>query len=98
MTTDSAQLIASLQREGLNLELKTLDLCFLVALYTRARDKALTCFDEELLIDVFEQICELIEPGTENPRKRLPGAGLHFGNAFGRLEAALLRCAARCPA
>lgn len=70
MASDSAQLIASLQRDGLSLELKTLDLCFLVALYMRARDKALTCFDEDLLSDVFEQICELVEPGTENLRKR----------------------------
>lgn len=70
MANDSAQLIASLQRDGLSLDLKTLDLCYLVALYARARDKAVTCFDEELLIDVFGQICELIEPGTENVRKR----------------------------
>lgn len=70
MASDSAQLIASLHRAGLSLELKTVDLCFLVALYTRALDRALTCLDEESLIDVFEQICELIEPGTENLRKR----------------------------
>src|SRR5579871_64805 len=70
MLSDSAQFIASLQREGTSIDLKTVDLCFLVALYTRARDKALTCFDEELLIDVFEQISELVEPGTENVRKR----------------------------
>ena len=70
MASDSAQLIASLHREGLSLDLKTVDLCFLVALYMRARDRALTCFDEESLIDVFEQICELIDPGTENLRRR----------------------------
>jgi chromosome partition protein MukF len=70
MPSDSAQLIASLHREGLSLELKTVDLCFLSALYMRARDRALTCLDEESLIDVFEQICELIEPGTESLRKR----------------------------
>jgi chromosome partition protein MukF len=70
MASDSAQLIASLHHEGLSLELKTVDLCFLVALYMRARDRALTCFEEESLIDVFEQICELIDPGTESLRKR----------------------------
>ena len=70
MASDSAQLIASLHREGLSLELKTVDLCFLVALYMRARDRALTCIEEESLIDVFEQICELIDPGTESLRKR----------------------------
>jgi chromosome partition protein MukF len=69
MPSDSAHLIASLHRDGLSLELKTVDLCFLVALYTRARDQALTCFDEESLIDIFEQICELIDPATENPRQ-----------------------------
>ncbi len=70
MASDSAQLIASLHRNSLSLELKTVDLCFLVALYIRVRDHALTCLDEESLINVFEQICELIEPGTENLRKR----------------------------
>ena len=41
-----------------------------MALYIRAYDRALTCFDEESLIDVFEQIGDLIEPGTERLRKR----------------------------
>src|SRR5713101_5275434 len=74
MASDSAQLIASLHRDGHSLELKTVDLCFLIALHTRARDRALTCLDEESLIDVFEQICDLVEPGTENLRQRSTNA------------------------
>jgi chromosome partition protein MukF len=70
MANDSTQLIGSLHRNGLNLELKTVDLCFLVALYARARERGLTCLDEDFLIDTFEQICELIEPGIENLRQR----------------------------
>jgi len=70
VATDSVRLIASLHRNGISLDLKTVDLCFLVALYTRAKDKALTCFEEDVIVDVFEQVCELVEPGAENPRKR----------------------------
>jgi len=67
---DSFRLIGSLHRDGASLELKTVDLCFLVALYTRANDGALTGFDEEALLDVFEQVCEVVEPDADNPRKR----------------------------
>jgi len=70
MANDSTRLIGSLHRNGLNLELKTVDLCFLVALYARARERALACLDEDFLIDTFEQICEFIEPGIENLRQR----------------------------
>ena len=56
MPVDSFRLIGSLHLDGASLELKTVDLCFLVALYTRANDGALTGFDEEALLDVFEQV------------------------------------------
>jgi chromosome partition protein MukF len=69
MALDSARLIASLHRENIGLDLKTVDLCFLVALFARARQGALSSFDEEAVVETFEQICELIEPGA-NPNIR----------------------------
>jgi chromosome partition protein MukF len=69
MAVDSARLIGSLHRDGIGLDLKTVDLCFLVALFARAHQNALSCFDEETVVETFEQICELIEPGA-NPNQR----------------------------
>lgn len=31
---------------------------------------ALASFEEDVLVDLFEQICDVVEPGAENPRKR----------------------------
>jgi chromosome partition protein MukF len=70
MSEASTRLIASLQRDSAALDLKTVDLCFLVALHARASTSALTGFEEDVLIDVFEQVCEVVEPGAENLRKR----------------------------
>lgn len=69
MAVDSARLIASLHRDGISLDLKTVDRCFLVALFARARQNTLSCFDEETVVETFEQICEIIEPGA-NPNTR----------------------------
>jgi chromosome partition protein MukF len=62
--------VASLARDQVNLDLKTIDLCFLAALYLKADKAALASFEEDVLIDMFEQVCDFIEPGAENPRKR----------------------------
>lgn len=70
MPGDWLRLIGSLHRDGASLDLKTVDLCFLVALYARANYGASTSFEEEALLDVFEQVCEFVEPGADNPRKR----------------------------
>ncbi|KYF59951.1 chromosome partition protein MukF [Sorangium cellulosum] len=67
---DPNRLIASLQRSRAALKLDTADLCYLVALRARAERAALASFEEDLLVDVFEQICEITDPGAENPRKR----------------------------
>jgi len=67
---DPHRLLAGLQREGVRLDLSTLDVCFLVALHLRADQDGLASFDEELVFDVFEQVCDLVEPGFENSRKR----------------------------
>ncbi len=64
------RLIASLARDQVTLDLKTVDLCFLAGLYLRADKAALASFEEDLLIDLFEQICDVVDPGADNPRKR----------------------------
>lgn len=54
----------------MNLDVKTADLCFLAGLYLRADKAALASFEEDVLVDLFEQICDVVDPGAENPRKR----------------------------
>jgi chromosome partition protein MukF len=67
---DPSRVIASLARDQVNLDLKTVDLCFLAGLYLRADKAALASFEEDVLVDMFEQICDVVEPGADNPRKR----------------------------
>lgn len=69
-TNEPSRVIASLARDQVNLDLKTVDLCFLAGLYLRADRAALASFEEDVLIDMFEQVCDVVEPGAENPRKR----------------------------
>lgn len=70
MSTDPNRLIAGLAREQVYLDLKTVDLCFLAGLYLRADRAALVSFEEEILVDLFEQVCEVVDLTAENPRKR----------------------------
>lgn len=69
-SADPSRLIAALARDQINLDLKTVDLCFLAGLYLRADRAALASFEEDVLVDMFEQICDVVDPGAENPRKR----------------------------
>ena len=59
-----------LAERKLALELGTLDLCFLVALYVRGEGAALTAFTEAQLEDVFAQASLAVEPGAEQLRRR----------------------------
>lgn len=67
---ESLHVIASIHRDGIGLDLKPVDLCFLVALHTRANQGNLTCFEEDALLDVFEQVCDAVDSDGENLRKR----------------------------
>lgn len=67
---DPSRVVASLARDRVTLDLKTVDLCFLAGLYLRAEKAALASFEEDVLLDMFEQVCDVVEPGAENPRKR----------------------------
>jgi chromosome partition protein MukF len=69
-TPDLHRAIASLSQSRAALELGPTDLCFLVALDHRAKEEALASLEEEVLVDVFLRVCEVTEPGAENPRKR----------------------------
>ena len=69
-TADPNRLIASLLRDQVSLDLKTADICFLAGLYLRADKAGLASFEEDLLVDLFEQVCDVVEPAADNPRKR----------------------------
>lgn len=69
-TADPNRLIASLVRDQVTLDLKTADICFLAGLYLRADKAGLASFEEDLLVDLFEQVCDVVEPAADNPRKR----------------------------
>src|SRR3954470_12932002 len=67
---DPQIVLAALARSHPVLELGTLDLCFLAALHLQAEGAALSAFNEDKLSEVFEQVCALVEPRAENPRRR----------------------------
>ena len=67
---DGPRVLAALQENRAELKLDTADLCFLVGLRLRAERSAIAAFEEETLLDVYEQICDLTDPDAANPRKR----------------------------
>ena len=67
---DPRIVLAALARSHPVLELGTLDLCFLAALQLQAAGAGLSAFDEQKLVEVFEQVCALLEPRAESPRRR----------------------------
>ena len=70
MPTDLTRLIAKLARDRRHVDLKTLDLCFLLGLHQRAERETLASFEEDSLIDLFEQISDSLDPGMDRPRQR----------------------------
>jgi chromosome partition protein MukF len=67
---DPASLIGALAADKASIQLRTEDLCFAAALYLRADRASLASFDEPDLIDIFEQVCDVVDPGADNPRLR----------------------------
>jgi len=67
---DLHRTIASLHQARISLVLETADVCFLISLRERGDRLSLASFEEDLLVDAFLQVCELTDPGAENPRKR----------------------------
>ena len=69
-SSDPSRLVAGLARDEVSLELKTVDLCFIAILYLRAEHERAPSFEEDRLIAMFEETCDIVEPGVENLRKR----------------------------
>ena len=67
---DPHRALAGLTRDHVALELGTIDICFLAALYLRAERDQLASLPEEVVLDVFDQVCDLVEPGAENRQQR----------------------------
>jgi chromosome partition protein MukF len=68
--SDPNRLLLALADRRVSLEVGTLDLCFVALLYLRAQGGAASAFQEEQLIEIFEAVCELVEPVAEGRRKR----------------------------
>ena len=67
---DSNQLVASIARDRIAIDLKTEDLCFLAALHLRGVRSGDNAFGDDILISTFGQAFELVNPGAENLRVR----------------------------
>ena len=68
--TDPARTVAALHHSRAQLDLKTIDLCFLAVLSAKENDDAHSSIDDATMVDLFTQVCELVEPDTENLRTR----------------------------
>jgi chromosome partition protein MukF len=62
--------VAVVAERRLSLELGTVDVCFLVALYVRAEGANLTSFTEAQLEDVFAQASAVAQPGADQVKRR----------------------------
>jgi chromosome partition protein MukF len=69
---DPRTLVTSLHRRGVTLELQTVDLCFLAALHVRAERSGVASFQEDQLLDVFDQVIALTKDGPNEggPKRR----------------------------
>ncbi|HEY0479295.1 MAG TPA: hypothetical protein VGD37_17370 [Kofleriaceae bacterium] len=67
---DPERVLAVIAERRVALELGTLDLCFLVALYVRGEGAGLTAFSEAQLEDVFAQAAAVVAPEAEQLRRR----------------------------
>ena len=88
--TDLHRLVGSLQQRGAGLALDTTDLCFLIVLRDRADRSSLASLEEEVLYDVYEQVCDLTDPGAGQVRKRATHAlqRLREQRLLGRVDGA----------
>jgi chromosome partition protein MukF len=68
--SDPERALAVIAERRLTLELGTLDICFLVALYVRGEGAGLTAFSEAQLEDVFAQACAVVAPEADQVRRR----------------------------
>ena len=69
-TRDPHRLLSGLCRDGVSLEISTLDVCFLAALQLRAEQDSLASFEEDMVFDIFDQVCDPRRAWCREPRKR----------------------------
>ena len=70
MRADPERTLAVIAERKLALELTTLDIGFLIALYVRGEGAGLTAFTETQLEDVFAQAAAVVQPGADQLRRR----------------------------
>ena len=63
-------LLEALFQRSPALDLSAIDVCFVVALQLRAEELGLAAFTETELCDVFEQLCSVVEPHSEQLQTR----------------------------
>ena len=73
------RLLSGLSERRAAISLEALDLGFLTALFVNARKAQLASFSEAALVDVFEEVCAIMEPAAEQRRRRA-------GHALARLR------------
>jgi len=76
--TDLHRVLGALHQARACLDLDTAHLCYLIALRFRAAHGNLASFTEDDLVDLYLQVCELVEPDAVNPRKRATHAVQHL--------------------
>lgn len=76
--TDLHRVLGALHQSRAALNLDTAHLCYLIVLRVRAERGNLASLTEDDLIDLYLQVCELIEPNAINPRKRATHAIQHL--------------------
>lgn len=76
--TDLHRVLGALNQARAALELDTAHLCYLITLRERSERGNLASLAEDELVDLYLQVCELIEPDAVNPRKRATHAIQHL--------------------
>jgi chromosome partition protein MukF len=76
--TDLHRVLGALHQARAALDLDTAHLCYLITLRVRAERGNLASLTEDELVDLYLQVCELVEPDAVNPRKRATHAIQHL--------------------
>jgi len=75
---DLHRVLGAISQANAALSLDTAHLCYLIVLRVRAERGNLASLSEDDLVDLYLQVCELIEPDAVNPRKRATHAIQHL--------------------
>jgi chromosome partition protein MukF len=75
---DLHRVLGALHQARAALDIDTAHLCYLIVLRVRTERDNLASLTEHDLVDLYLQVCELIEPNAVNPRKRATHAIQHL--------------------